>query len=122
MTFNLAKQRGKLCLLVSDCSKAKTLESRAIQTAQVMTLVTVGLTSTRDQRRARPECLRVIDRRVQLNHVRARNDFIKNCERRWSFRVAQTFALLLFGECNFDFDLTQTLDQSFHASSTQRLD
>jgi hypothetical protein len=122
MTFNLAKQRRKLCLFVSDCSEAETLESCAIETAQVVTLITVGLPSTRDQRRPGPESLRVIDCGVQLDHVSAWNDFVKNRERRWSFRVAHTLALLLLGKCHFNFDFTQTLDQSFHASRTQRLD
>jgi hypothetical protein len=59
---------------------------------------------------------------MQLDHVRTRNDFIKHCERRWSFRTTHTFALLLFRERDFNFDFTQSFDERFYSSSPQRLD
>jgi hypothetical protein len=87
-----------------------------------MALITVCLTAARNQRRARPKRLRMIDRRVQLDHVSAWYNFIQDSQRRRTFHVAQAFAFPSLRQRLLDFNFTQTLDQGFHTCGTQRLD
>src|SRR5215213_4525318 len=104
MRFDLAQQRRELCRLVCDGKESESFESCAVETPQIVTLVTVSLPATRHQRCSGPESLRVIDRRVKLDHVRTGHDFIQHSQWRWSFGIAQT------------------LDQRLHAGPPQRLD
>jgi hypothetical protein len=80
------------------------------------------LTAAGNEGRAGPERFRVIDCSVKFDHVSAGHDFIKHCQRWWSFSITHAFAFLLLRESDFNFDFTQTFDQRLHASRSQRLD
>src|SRR4029079_14164288 len=110
MSFNLAQQRWKFCRLICDGKETDSLERWAVETAQIVTLVTVSLPSTSDERRTGPESLRVIDSRVKLDHVSARHHFIQHGEGRWSFGVVHALAFLLLSQRLFDFHFTESLD------------
>jgi hypothetical protein len=43
-------------------------------------------------------------------------------ERRWNIEIRNSLVLLLPRQRDFHFDLTQSFDQSLHASHPQRLD
>src|SRR5262245_7621615 len=122
MTFYLAQQCGKLCRFICDRKETESLESCAVETTQVVTLITVSLPATRHERRPGPVSLCVIDRGVELDHVCAGNHFIQHGQRRWSFRVVHALAFLLLGQRLFDFYFTESLDQRLHAGRTQSLD
>src|ERR1041385_877091 len=119
MSFDLTQQCGELCRLVCDREKSESLESGAVETPQVVTLITVSLPSTRDQRCARPEGFRVIDRGVEFDHVRARYDFVQHGQWWWPFCLDFALAFFLLGQRLFDFHFTQTLDQGLHARRAQ---
>ncbi len=122
MTFNLSEQRGQLGRLVGHCREPEPLQSLAVETAQIETLISIRLPSTRYQRGSRPERFGMIDGRVKLDHVGAGNNFVKHCERWGPFGIAHAFPFLLLGQCDFDFNFTQTLDQRLDAGGAQSLD
>src|ERR1044071_1600600 len=122
MTFDLTQQCRELCRLVRDCEKSESFESRAVETSQIVTLITVSLPSTRNEWRAGPESFRMIDRGVEFDHVRAGYDLIQHGQRRWPFCLDFALAFFLLGQRLFDFDFTQTLDQSLHSRRAQSFD
>src|ERR1044071_107908 len=122
MAFDFAQQCRNLCGLICNRSKAEAFETDAVETAQVMTLIPVSLASTRNEWSAGPECFRVVDGGVKLDHVCAGHNLIKNCQRWWSFSVTHSFSLPLLSKCDFDFDFTQPFTQRLDTSRPQCLD
>src|SRR4030095_11086813 len=60
---------------------------------------------------------------MQLDHVRSRDHFVQNSQRRWSKGFRWILSILaLSSQLDLDLHLSQALDESFHTGASQRLD
>src|SRR6266550_2159619 len=120
--FNLSQQSRQLRCFVCDSAKADPFQGRAVKHAKMQSASAPNRMAASDCGHAWPRPGGVLNCGVEIRHVSAGEDLVKN--RQWlrSRGVTVSFTLRLLCDGGFKFRFTQSFDQDGHARLVQDFD
>ena len=120
--FNLSQQSRQLRCFVCDSTKADPFQGRAVKHAKMQSASAPNRMAASNCGHAWPRPGGVLNCGMEISHVSAGEDLVKN--RQWlrSRGVAASFTLRLLCDGGFKFRFTQSFDQDGHARLVQDFD